>query len=181
MFVHSIFLLLAVVIYGSLADKSDIANCRYTSSAGKTIDLSPLIASNGSYEWQEKAYTINGYSLDSLISDDLNTYFFALQVCKNIQTKPHPSCNETGSIFMMTKTSCTSMGNAEVAMFQSNPFGDGVYLAQYHGQSLNHIARYSSHLYFVCNPNVTMETPIFEHIHDDLKQAHFKIFTKYAC
>ena len=56
----------------------------------------------------------------------------------------------------------------------------GVYLDYYNGDMIDHITRYEARIYFVCNKNVTIDGPRFEHLKDS-NQAHFHVFTKHAC
>lgn len=56
----------------------------------------------------------------------------------------------------------------------------GVYLDYYNGDMVDHITRYEARIYFVCQANVTIDGPIMEHFKES-DQAHFHVFTKYAC
>ena len=51
----------------------------------------------------------------------------------------------------------------------------------YHGDVINNWQKYMSNIYIVCDPNVTVPMPFFEHIKADISQAHFKIRTKLMC
>ncbi len=56
----------------------------------------------------------------------------------------------------------------------------GVYLDYYSGESVSHIVRWESRVYFVCNPNVEIDGPVLEHVKESYT-AHFHVFTKHAC
>ena len=60
------------------------------------------------------------------------------------------------------------------------PFYDiGTYLDYYDGDAVDHITRYEARVYFVCSTD-TIVGPKLEHLKES-SQAHFHVFTKYAC
>lgn len=60
-------------------------------------------------------------------------------------------------------------------------FFSGVFLQMFHGSVIDHPTKYSSNVYFVCNPKVDVPKPVMEHVKVGTNQAHFKVETKYAC
>ncbi len=57
----------------------------------------------------------------------------------------------------------------------------GVYLDYYNGDKVGDtIYDYEARVYFVCKAGTEIDGPVFEHL-KDTNQAHFHVFTKYAC
>ncbi len=56
----------------------------------------------------------------------------------------------------------------------------GVHLNYYNGDSVSHIIRWESRVYFVCDMSVDINGPVLEHVKESY-QVHFHVFTKYAC
>lgn len=177
-----------LIVIVTLTFTSGINDCIFRDVAsGKQYDLRPLIATNGSYKWTQAAFMNSAGSM--LVSalepiQDTLQIEFQLQICRDvlIQTLPK-QCNETGAIHTWNArtNTCTSWGRSDVSLFSLNPYKDGIFLQMFGGSPVNHWYKYSSNIYFVCRPNVTMTPPEFELVKADINQAHFKIYTKYVC
>ena len=55
-----------------------------------------------------------------------------------------------------------------------------MFLDYYNGDAVDHITRYETRVYFVCNDQDEIKGPVLEHMKDSY-QVHFHVFTKYAC
>ncbi|XP_045203895.2 uncharacterized protein LOC123556895 [Mercenaria mercenaria] len=175
-------IILSVLTYKVYAD---VKSCTFTDTkAGKTYDFSSLISPAGYYKFSQQIWSVNGFSLDSLVADTQVNVTFYLQVCRNIVIPP-TGCTDVGAIYAVTPDGkCQSWGNANVSVFDPNPYQDGVNLKMYHGTAIDHLSNNAGTIYFVCNQdkkNMRADMPTFEHVKAAINQAHFKIFTKLAC
>eukprot|EP00047_Mylnosiga_fluctuans_P002569 m.225025 g.225025 ORF g.225025 m.225025 type:complete len:171 (-) comp11195_c0_seq1:38-550(-) len=146
---------------------------------GHTYNLSPLIATNGSYTWGVKAINVAGNNIITLAEDTV-TYRYELQVCGAVKSA-FSTCKPGSAINRIDpQGNCTSLGNADVAFFSPNPYNDGVYLSYWAGDDIDHIQKYSSRIYFICDQGHQVTPPVFEH-EKSFYQNHFSIQTSLAC
>jgi len=138
-----------------------------TTVNGKTVDLSPLIAKNGSY----------------LISAPWNgtAYEFEIQICENVQTRFKTCINVPSPVNQINaKTEeCINVGDITTTAWDENPSGQGVYVTYYHGKNIDNVIHRSARIYFECNDTI-VGSPVFEHV-TTCGQYHFSWSTKYAC
>mmetsp|Transcript_20449 Transcript_20449/g.18058 ORF Transcript_20449/g.18058 Transcript_20449/m.18058 type:complete len:174 (+) Transcript_20449:47-568(+) len=160
---------------------SNAANSCIFNLNGKVYDLHSLIASNGSYTWQQVDEQTNA------------SYIFELQLCDQVKSA-YPACNYPMSAINMipanNKSACYSYGQYNVYSADEAPYKDGMFLSYYHGSMVDNIYFMSTNIYIICDNSTTMSIPNFEHSRtctdqDDKMalgpQGHFKIFTKFAC
>lgn len=63
--------------------------------------------------------------MDSLVADSQVNVTFYVQVCQNIKFPP-PGCKDVGAAYSVTSDGkCQSWGDANVAIFDANPYKDG--------------------------------------------------------
>ncbi|KAL4230334.1 hypothetical protein ACF0H5_010717 [Mactra antiquata] len=78
----------------------------------------------GYYKFSQQVWDISGFSLDSLAADSQVNLTFYLQVCRNIPSPPS-GCEDVGAVYSMTSDGkCQSWGDANVAIFDLNPYQD---------------------------------------------------------
>jgi len=144
--------------------------------AGRTYDLTSLIAANGSYIWKA---AWNGTS-----------YWFQVQICGDVAHRIS-SCHSAAPAYQISsdKQTCKHLGETGVAAWDPNPYNDGIYLTYYHGANLNNVQHLSARIYFICQPSGTSQIA-FEHIRmctdpsDKLQYGgtyHFSIYTPLVC
>jgi len=144
--------------------------------AGRTYDLTPLVAKNGSYIWNSKWNGTN--------------YWWQGQICGDV-ANPVPSCTHPAPMYQISqdKSQCTFLGETAVAAWDPNPYNDGIYLTYYHGATINNVQHLSARIYFVCTPG-QVGTLSFEHVrkctdpNDKLEYGgtyHFFVGTQYVC
>jgi len=150
-------------------------SCRPT-VAGRTYDLTPLIAKNGSFAMNAK---FNG-----------TTVWFVAQICGDV-VNPPSACTVPAPFYQLSqdKTKCMHLGQTMVSVWDENPYKDGIYLTHYHGFAMNNVQHVAARIYFVCTPGA-VGTLSFEHMRsctnsdDNLVyggQYHFFVGTKYVC
>mmetsp|Transcript_71108 Transcript_71108/g.113004 ORF Transcript_71108/g.113004 Transcript_71108/m.113004 type:complete len:175 (+) Transcript_71108:72-596(+) len=172
----------ALFLLAALIAISEAANSCVFNLGNKTYDLSPLIAANGSYTWQEMDAQTN------------ISYIFELQLCDAVKTAYPSVCNYPNSginmIPVKNPSVCYSYGQYNVYSADEAVYKDGLFLSYYHGTMVDNIYFMSTNIYIICAKNTVMSKPTFEHSRtctdsdDDMAlgpQGHFKIFTKYAC
>ncbi|XP_022289609.2 uncharacterized protein LOC111101417 [Crassostrea virginica] len=173
-----VLMLCFVVVLGS---KQNVKQCKYTDASGKTYDLSPLVSAKP-FIWIQTLYVISDNKWDNLAADDIMNVTIQLSVCRNARPTISNNCSTNGSIYTVDKSNgCITWGDAEVAAFDQTPYKDGVFLQMFHGSVVDHPTKYSSNVYFICNPKVDVPKPVMEHVKAGTNQAHFRIETKYAC
>ncbi|XP_052705876.1 uncharacterized protein LOC128181494 [Crassostrea angulata] len=178
---RTVAFLLAVFCAAVCGYGKDVRQCKYTDASGKTYDLSPLVSTKP-FIWTQTLYVISNNKWDNLAADDTMNVTIQLSVCRNERSMISNNCSTNGSIYTVDKTNgCITWGDAEVAAFDQNPYKDGVFLQMFHGSVIDHPTKYSSNVYFVCNPKVDVPKPVMEHVKVGTNQAHFKVETKYAC
>ncbi|XP_062570824.1 uncharacterized protein LOC134232862 [Saccostrea cucullata] len=167
-----------VVVFGY---REEIKQCRYTDASGKTYNLTPLVNVKPFIRMQT-LYVIGNNKWDNLAADSTMNVTIQLSVCRNEKPMISNNCSTNGSIYTMDPTNgCITWGDAEVAAFDQAPYKDGVFLQMFHGSVIDHPTKYSSNVYFICNPKVDVPKPIMEHVKADTNQGHFRVETKYAC
>jgi len=165
----------------SLIALSEALNCT-TTVGGKPMTFDSIIAPSGSYLLkQSNVYNTEGNLFSALGSGDLVSLVFELQLCQPITNSISPNCTTPGSVANMINTdgSCVSLGIDAASTFNPNPYNDGVFIAAYNGNSTDHITKYSSFIYLICDPKQEANVA-FEHIKSTL-QVHFSVYTKLAC
>jgi len=163
---------------GHRPEKSwNLDTCTFTYQ-GKTYDLSPLIANNGSWVFEQTMYQIDGTNIFDANSPETINYTFQVQVCQNVQPL-FLNCKTPSPVNVIDKSgNCTALGDINAATFDINPYADGVYLTYYHGDAVNHMQHHEARIYFVC---ATSPSPIFvEHL-KTFYQWHFMFKTPLAC
>ncbi|XP_065901901.1 uncharacterized protein [Dysidea avara] len=176
--VIALLLLFAAVTLGT----TDLDACTFKADNGMMYDLSPLRKREGSYSWTETVWNTAGNLYYNTNFGEKTSFFIQLQICGNVSNIKYKSCNVTSPVYLAASdgSSCLKLGSTDSAVFKLAPFGDGLYLDYYDGESVDHITNYEARVYIICNKGVEVIPPQMEHMKDS-HQVHFKMHSKHAC